>query len=119
MAAGAAMSAGVCVALALSAALGINLGAPGAMASLQAALSAMASLSPPGLAGPPMTMASLIGILAALANIKSGLGVNLLAQGAAASLQTAINAFPLAAMANLSLAASDQAAAGTGAAAAA
>jgi hypothetical protein len=95
--------------------------APGAALSLQAALGAMASLSPPALNLPPASLASLLGILAALANINSGLGVNLLAPNAAASLEMAIGALPLAALANLSLAASAQAAiaANAGAAAAA
>ena len=122
--------------------LGISLGAPGAVAQLQAALSASATASAsasarderqclgraglvgraghqpgcarsdgqpfggaerdgqpfaPALTVPPASLASLIGILAALANIKSGLGVNLLAPNAAASLNAAIGALPISA----------------------
>ena len=89
------------------------------MASLSAALSAMASLSPPALTVPPASLASLIGILAALANIKSGLGVNLLAPNAAASLNAAIGALPISALASLNLAASATASATASAAASA
>ena len=71
--------------------LGINLALPGAMASLQAALSAMAGLSLPALSIPPVALSSLIGLLAALANIKAGLGVNLMAPNASAALQLALS----------------------------
>jgi hypothetical protein len=79
----------------LAASLGVNLGAPGAMASLSAALKLAASLQLPNIAIPGMSMASLIGLLMALANIQSAFGINLLMPNAMLQLKLALGSLTL------------------------
>jgi|GEM_PF-5080671 len=79
----------------LAASLGINLGAPGAMASLTAALKLAASLSLPSISLPMPGMGSLIGLLMALANIQSAFGINLLMPGGMMQLKLALGGLTL------------------------
>jgi hypothetical protein len=79
----------------LAAALGVNLGAPGAMASLSAALKLAASLQLPAIALPGMSLAKLIGLLMALANIQGAFGINLLMPNAMMQLKLALGGLTL------------------------
>lgn len=85
--ASASMSASAMAAMRLNAAaraLGVNLGAPGGAAKLNAALSASLAIRPPSL--PMGNLAALLGQVSALSGIQKAMGLNMLAKAAMAAL---------------------------------